>query len=94
MARGCKTELYNMMFETQSIDSPAVDTDADTSPFQTLGLSPALLRALVESGYTTPTPIQVEAIPLALAATTCWRRADRHRQTLHSACRCCSGCRS
>ncbi|GAB3305339.1 DEAD/DEAH box helicase [Luteimonas notoginsengisoli] len=35
--------------------------------FETLGLSPALLRALSEAGYNTPTPIQVQAIPLALA---------------------------
>ncbi len=35
--------------------------------FETLGLSPALLRALADNSYTTPTPIQVEAIPLALA---------------------------
>ncbi|MGH8033424.1 MAG: DEAD/DEAH box helicase, partial [Luteimonas sp.] len=35
--------------------------------FEDLGLSPALLRALAESGYTTPTPIQIQAIPLALA---------------------------
>jgi ATP-dependent RNA helicase RhlE len=35
--------------------------------FETLGLSPALLRALSETGYTTPTPIQIQAIPLALA---------------------------
>ncbi|MCI4566889.1 DEAD/DEAH box helicase [Lysobacter sp. CFH 32150] len=35
--------------------------------FESLGLSPALLRALIESNYTTPTPIQAEAIPLALA---------------------------
>jgi ATP-dependent RNA helicase RhlE len=35
--------------------------------FETLGLSPALLRALSETGYNTPTPIQVQAIPLALA---------------------------
>jgi len=35
--------------------------------FETLGLSPVLLRALVDTGYTTPTPIQSEAIPLALA---------------------------
>jgi len=35
--------------------------------FETLGLSPALLRALSEMGHTTPTPIQIEAIPLALA---------------------------
>ncbi|MGH8500179.1 MAG: DEAD/DEAH box helicase, partial [Methylococcales bacterium] len=35
--------------------------------FETLGLSPALLRALSETNYTTPTPIQAEAIPLILA---------------------------
>ena len=35
--------------------------------FETLGLSPALLRALAENSYTAPTPIQLEAIPLALA---------------------------
>ena len=35
--------------------------------FETLGLSPALLRALAANNYTTPTPIQVQAIPLALA---------------------------
>jgi ATP-dependent RNA helicase RhlE len=35
--------------------------------FDTLGLSPALLRALADQGYTTPTPIQSQAIPLVLA---------------------------
>ncbi|QDH69492.1 DEAD/DEAH box helicase [Marilutibacter alkalisoli] len=35
--------------------------------FESLGLAPALLRALSEQGYTTPTPIQAEAIPLVLA---------------------------
>src|SRR5690606_38574547 len=35
--------------------------------FETLGLSPALLRALSENGYDAPTPIQLEAIPPALA---------------------------
>jgi ATP-dependent RNA helicase RhlE len=35
--------------------------------FETLGLSPVLLRALAEKGYAAPTPIQAEAIPLALA---------------------------
>src|SRR5690606_37620754 len=39
----------------------------ETTPFDGLGLSPALLRALSESGYTTPTPIQAQAIPPALA---------------------------
>ena len=35
--------------------------------FETLGLAPALLRALAENNYTTPTPIQEQAIPLILA---------------------------
>jgi ATP-dependent RNA helicase RhlE len=34
--------------------------------FETLGLSPALLRALAETSYTTPTPIQAQAIPAGL----------------------------
>jgi ATP-dependent RNA helicase RhlE len=35
--------------------------------FESLGLAPALLRALTDAGYATPTPIQTEAIPLVLA---------------------------
>lgn len=35
--------------------------------FETLGLLPSLLRALSEQGYEIPTPIQQQAIPLALA---------------------------
>ena len=35
--------------------------------FSTLGLSPKVLEAVTQAGYTTPTPIQAEAIPHALA---------------------------
>ena len=35
--------------------------------FAALGLKPELLRAVAEAGYTTPTPIQAQAIPLILA---------------------------
>jgi len=35
--------------------------------FDNLGLAPELLKALAESGYTTPTPIQSQGIPVALA---------------------------
>src|SRR5580704_16148995 len=35
-------------------------------PFSTLGLAEPLLRALRDEGYTTPTPIQLRAIPPAL----------------------------
>lgn len=39
----------------------------ETVKFDQLGLAPELLKALTESGYTIPTPIQAQAIPLALA---------------------------
>jgi ATP-dependent RNA helicase RhlE len=35
--------------------------------FDTLGLTPELLRAVADQGYTEPTPVQREAIPLVLA---------------------------
>ncbi|HEX9705361.1 MAG TPA: DEAD/DEAH box helicase [Gemmatimonadales bacterium] len=35
--------------------------------FSSLGLIPELIRAVADEGYQTPTPIQLEAIPLALA---------------------------
>ncbi|WP_111639025.1 DEAD/DEAH box helicase [Marinomonas shanghaiensis] len=36
-------------------------------PFAKLGLSPQLIQAVTELGYTTPTPIQKQAIPLILS---------------------------
>jgi ATP-dependent RNA helicase RhlE len=35
--------------------------------FASLGLAPDIVRAVAEHGYTTPTPIQAQAIPLVLA---------------------------
>jgi ATP-dependent RNA helicase RhlE len=35
--------------------------------FDTLGLTPELLRAVAAEGYTEPTPVQAEAIPIVLA---------------------------
>ena len=35
--------------------------------FDTLGLAEPLLRAVHEQGYTTPTPIQAQAIPAVLS---------------------------
>jgi ATP-dependent RNA helicase RhlE len=46
-----------------AIDAPEIDA----SPFVSLGLSRPIVRALVGEGYTTPTPIQAEVIPQALA---------------------------
>ena len=38
-----------------------------STSFATLGLAPELLRAVADQGYTTPTPIQAQAIPVVLA---------------------------
>jgi ATP-dependent RNA helicase RhlE len=46
-----------------SLDGPEIDA----SPFRTLGLSRPIVRALIGEGYATPTPIQAEVIPQALA---------------------------
>ena len=35
--------------------------------FDELGLTPELLRAVADQGYTEPTPVQREAIPIVLA---------------------------
>jgi ATP-dependent RNA helicase RhlE len=40
--------------------------ESTTASFDSLGLTPELLRALDEEGYREPTPVQREAIPLAL----------------------------
>ena len=42
------------------------ETDISTS-FESLGLAPELLRAIAEQGYTEPTPIQAQAIPVVLS---------------------------
>ncbi len=39
---------------------------SSTPSFEQLGLRPELLRAVTEAGYTTPTPIQAQAIPTIL----------------------------
>ncbi|GAB4483244.1 MAG: ATP-dependent RNA helicase RhlE [Burkholderiaceae bacterium] len=38
-----------------------------SSDFQSLGLAPELVRAVADEGYTQPTPVQSQAIPLILA---------------------------
>ena len=53
----------------------------DRLSFANLGLSADLLRAVAEEGYTTPTPIQTQAIPLDPRGPRPPRgRPDRHRQ--------------
>jgi ATP-dependent RNA helicase RhlE len=46
---------------------PIVQESFISTSFTTLGLAPELLRAVAEQGYTHPTPIQAQAIPVVLA---------------------------
>ncbi|MGQ0765059.1 MAG: DEAD/DEAH box helicase [Gemmatimonadota bacterium] len=50
---------------------PAAATSSESDalvdfPFATLGIAENILRAVADAGYTTPTPIQTDAIPLIL----------------------------
>jgi len=51
--------------QTSTNETPPA-TQPETPGFEALGLSPDLLKAVADSGYTTPTPIQAQTIPLAL----------------------------
>ena len=51
---------------TETIDSSRLDGSTNPMTFADLGLSPELLKAVEESGYTKPTPIQEQAIPVVL----------------------------
>jgi ATP-dependent RNA helicase RhlE len=48
-----------------AVSSPNQDTTMTT--FSELGLAPNILRAILAKGYETPTPIQAQAIPAAMA---------------------------
>jgi ATP-dependent RNA helicase RhlE len=50
-----------------SLPGPIIQEIHITTSFQNLGLSAELLRAVAEQGYTEPTPIQQQAIPVVLA---------------------------
>ncbi len=45
-------------------------------PFSSFGLSEELLRAVTESNYTAPTPVQTQAIPAILAGRDVWACAQ------------------
>ena len=53
------------MTQSTSIAAPAADAPSRT--FADFGLHPLLLQSIVETGYTTPTPIQAQAIPVVVA---------------------------
>ena len=47
-----------------------------TASFDDLGLAPEILRAVKEEGYPSPTPVQEQAIPIALAGRDLIARAQ------------------
>jgi ATP-dependent RNA helicase DeaD len=51
--------------ETQMLDIESAETETENG-FRVLGLSEGVLAAIESSGYTTPTPIQAQTIPLLL----------------------------
>ncbi|KMQ80429.1 ATP dependent RNA helicase [Candidatus Burkholderia pumila] len=55
------------MSDSVTTNSPAADSTQAAPTFDQFGLSPDILKAVHESGYTTPTPIQAQAIPAVLS---------------------------
>jgi ATP-dependent RNA helicase RhlE len=51
---------------TQPTSPDTSSTDAPTRTFSEFGLHPLLLQSIEETGYTTPTPIQAQAIPVVI----------------------------
>jgi superfamily II DNA/RNA helicase len=67
LARRLQAEEFGDDGEVVASEEEGAQAEAYTGPrFEDLGLSPMLCRSLVDSGYTTPTSVQVEAIPAAL----------------------------
>jgi len=50
------------------VDTVEPAEPAGPNPFEELGLAPELVRAVGDLGYTQPTPVQAQAIPLAMGA--------------------------
>lgn len=53
--------------ETSHEDANTVTTTTATADFASLGLDPRLLQAVTKEKFSAPTPVQAQAIPLALA---------------------------
>jgi superfamily II DNA/RNA helicase len=66
---GPAPELNNNSVAEEPASPATIVVEPESAPangFAGLGLSPELLRAVEEAGYTTPTPIQAEGIPHVL----------------------------
>ncbi len=61
------SEFAQEEIDLVEMESAAQPATAGENTFRTLGLNDSLVRAVENSGYHTPTPIQAETIPLILA---------------------------
>src|SRR5690606_25041521 len=52
---------------TDSTHSAAPTSDASIPTFAEFGLHPQLLQSVADTGYTTPTPIQAQALPAVIS---------------------------
>ncbi|MEN9880243.1 MAG: ATP-dependent helicase RhlE [Pseudomonadota bacterium] len=60
------TEL-NVALPAETLSDTPETSASPTPTFAELGLDPAIMRAITETGYTTPTPIQAAAIPAVIS---------------------------
>ncbi|WP_312565398.1 DEAD/DEAH box helicase [Comamonas sp.] len=58
--------LDNMLAAADAEAGSEVEEATGPNPFEALGLAPELVRAVSDLGYTQPTPVQAQAIPLAM----------------------------
>ncbi len=64
---GTETGIEEALDSTSSITETSLTaTPPESNGFNSLGLSPEVLKAVAESGYTIPTPIQAQGIPHVL----------------------------
>lgn len=52
--------------DTEEVVSKEAQVPAGPNPFEALGLAPELVRAVTDLGYTAPTAVQAQAVPLAM----------------------------
>ena len=63
---GTDTGIEEVLDSTSSSVETPIPSATPEDGFKSLGLSPEVLKAVAESGYTTPTPIQAQGIPHVL----------------------------
>ena len=61
-------ETLDTMLAAVDAEDSVTEEATGPNPFEELGLAPELVRAVSDLGYTQPTPVQAQAIPLAMGA--------------------------